>query len=92
MQQITITLTVSDLTAIVRQAVNAEMVLFQKKFGRKADCEILTRKEAAVFLKIDLSTLWKWSEDGKITKYGVGRRVYFKRSELEKCLIETKAA
>jgi hypothetical protein len=83
-----ITMSAADLQGIVREAVKAEMVLFLKKFSsKKADCDILTRKETAILLRIDLSTLWEWTKAGKIKSHGIQRRVYYKRSEIENCLI-----
>ncbi|MCP9748345.1 helix-turn-helix domain-containing protein [Lacihabitans sp. CS3-21] len=44
--------------------------------------ELLTRKQAAEFLHINLSTLWDWTKDKKIPAYGIRTRVYYKKSEL----------
>ncbi|NND10098.1 MAG: helix-turn-helix domain-containing protein, partial [Flavobacteriaceae bacterium] len=43
--------------------------------------------EVARMLKIDLSTLHLWCKEGKLKKYGIGKRVYFKRSEIEEALV-----
>lgn len=50
--------------------------------------ELLSRQEVAKMLKIDLSTLHHWAKSGKLIKYGIGNRVYFKRSEIESALVE----
>ncbi len=86
MQLITITRT--ELSALIAQALRTELVLFKKKFDKKPECDIITRKEAAIMLRIDLSTLWEWTKDGKLKAQGIGRRVYYKRSEIEKCLTD----
>ena len=44
--------------------------------------ELLTREEAADFLKINLSTLHAWQNKGLIRAYHIERRVYFLRNEL----------
>ncbi|MCP9765193.1 helix-turn-helix domain-containing protein [Lacihabitans soyangensis] len=44
--------------------------------------ELLTRKQAANFLHINLSTLWTWTNAKKIQAYGIGNRVFYKKSEL----------
>jgi excisionase family DNA binding protein len=44
--------------------------------------EILSRKETAQLLGVDLSTLWAWTKTGKITSYGIGNRVFYKYSEI----------
>ncbi|MFV8226218.1 helix-turn-helix domain-containing protein [Christiangramia aquimixticola] len=50
--------------------------------------ELMTRQEVANFFKIDLSTLHHWTKKGKLTRYGLGKRIYFKRSEIEQALVE----
>ena len=48
--------------------------------------EYYTREEVADLLKIDLSTIHNWVKKGKLTKYCIGNRVYFKRSDIELAL------
>ncbi|WP_298476106.1 helix-turn-helix domain-containing protein [uncultured Maribacter sp.] len=42
----------------------------------------LTRQETADFLKINITTLWHWSNKGKIKSYGIGNRRYFNKQEI----------
>ncbi len=58
--------------------------------SQEANDNLLTRDEACKFLKIDSSTLWAWSNKGKVKAYGIGARRYYKRSELLECLILVK--
>ena len=44
--------------------------------------ELLTRKQAAEFLHINLSTLWDWTKAKNVPAYGIRTRVYYKKSEL----------
>ena len=48
---------------------------------------LLTREETADYLSIDPSTLWKWSNDGKLPSYGIHGRVYYRLSDIEEALI-----
>ncbi|MCP9198804.1 helix-turn-helix domain-containing protein [Gramella sp. GC03-9] len=50
--------------------------------------EYLTRKEVCQMLKIAYSTLYEYTKAGKLKKFGLGRRVYYKRSQIEEALIE----
>jgi excisionase family DNA binding protein len=50
--------------------------------------EYYTREEVAKLLNIDLSTLHNWVKKGKFTKFSIGGRVYFKRSEIENAIIQ----
>lgn len=52
--------------------------------------EYLTRAEICKLLKIDLSTLYRWTKDSKLPSYGCGNRVYFKRSEVEQIINQNK--
>ena len=49
-----------------------------------------TRKEVADYFKISLVTLYLWTKDGKIDSVGVGRRVYYRHSDVEKAIINLK--
>ncbi|MEO2126851.1 MAG: helix-turn-helix domain-containing protein [Christiangramia sp.] len=50
--------------------------------------ELLTRQEVARFLKIDLTTLHHWTKSGILKKYGIGKRVYYKKSEIYEAIVE----
>lgn len=50
--------------------------------------EYLTRKEVAELFKVNLSTLHLWCKSGKLKSFGIGNRVYFKRSDIEESLIK----
>lgn len=52
---------------------------------------LLTREEATQFLKVDSSTLWRWTKEKKIKLYGIGSRRYYKKSELLESLILLKS-
>ena len=52
--------------------------------------EYLTRSEVCKLLKIDLSTLHRWRKDNTIPSYGMGNRVYFKRSEVDAIINQNK--
>jgi excisionase family DNA binding protein len=60
------------------------------QFQPKEPTEYLTRSEVCKLLKIDLSTLHRWRKENVIPSYGVGNRVYFKRSEVEQIINKNK--
>ena len=60
----------------------------KNEFEPKTPTEYLTRKETADLLKIDLSTLHRWTKKGDLTSYGMGNRVYYKRAEIEQSLVK----
>jgi excisionase family DNA binding protein len=59
----------------------------KKDIQPKFPDEYITRTELAELLKCDLSTIHNWTKKGKLTAYGIGNRVYYKRSEVEAVLI-----
>jgi len=61
-----------------------------KQFQPKQPTEYLTRQEVADLLKIDLSTLWHWTKKKTLNAYGIQNRVYYKRSEIESYLENSK--
>ncbi len=62
----------------------------KQKLQPKEPIELLTRKEVSEMLKCDLSTIHNWCKKGKLIPYGIGNRIYFKRSEIEATLIAFK--
>ena len=53
----------------------------------KETSDLLTRQQVAEMLSIDLSTVHNWTKNGKLRSYGMGGRVYYKRSEIEQAII-----
>jgi len=49
--------------------------------------EYLTRNQVKEMLDVDLSTIHNWTKRGKLKAYGIGNRVYYKRSEIEKAIV-----
>ncbi len=54
------------------------------------DDEILTREETANDLKINLTTLWHWTNKGRLVSYGIGSRRYYKKHEILDHLVKLK--
>lgn len=55
-----------------------------KKANIQDDNDLLTRAETCELLKINLTTLWKHTKSGKLIQYGIGNRVFYKKSEILK--------
>ncbi len=85
------TLTVEQLQQIIGTSVKNGILELQKELSSKKDEEqLLTREETCKFLRIDSSTLWAWTNKGKVLAHGIGARRYYKKSELLECLILLK--
>ncbi len=44
--------------------------------------ELITRDEVCKLLSFNKTSLWKHTKSGKLKSYGIGNRVYYKRSEV----------
>jgi len=71
-------------------SIEQDLENIKQNFQPKEPEELMTRKETAEYLKIDSSTLWYWTNKGKVNAYGIGGRRYYKRSELVQSMIKLK--
>ncbi|WP_284651335.1 helix-turn-helix domain-containing protein [Flavobacterium terrisoli] len=82
---------VEELTEIISEKLVAKLEMrIATLISSQNNEELLTRTETAKILKVELTTLWSWTKKGKITAYGIGNRVYYKRGEIMKALISFK--
>jgi len=65
-----------------------EEVIKNNKKNIPPDQELLTREEACMLLKVDSSTLWRWTNKGSIIAYGIGSKRFYKKEELLNSLIQ----
>ncbi len=80
-------LTVEELQQLIGVSVKNGITELQKEQQTQNDTEeLLTRDQTCKFLKIDSSTLWSWTNKGKVKAYGIGARRYYLRNELMKAL------
>ena len=87
-------LTFEDIPRAIEEAlskislIQEELESLKLHFEPKEPLELMTRKEVAEFFRIDLSTLHNWTKKGKLKSYGIVGRVYYKRNEVEKTLMQ----
>ena len=80
-------LTVEQLQQLIGTSVRNGIQELQKELQSKDNSEeLMTREETCKFLKIDSSTLWAWTNNGKVKAYGIGARRYYKKTEIMECL------
>ena len=76
-------LSVAELEALIGKTVKKNVAELQKELqSKKFTEELMSRRQVCLFLQINSSTLWAWTNKGKIKSYGIGARRYYKRSEL----------
>lgn len=78
-----IQVTPEQLQEAIIEGVKVQLDELKKSFQPKEASEYLTRNEVKELLKIDLSTVHNYTKRGKLKSYGIGNRVYYKRSEVE---------
>ncbi|MFM7023074.1 MAG: helix-turn-helix domain-containing protein [Flavobacteriales bacterium] len=69
------------------EGLQAQLIELKQNFEPKSPAEYLTREEVSKMLDCDLSTVHNWTKSGKLIAYGIGHRVYYKRSEVEDALV-----
>lgn len=85
-------ITTDQLAELIDNKLNNKLENLKRELLAKgANDELLTRKQAAKFLNIDISTLHLWVKKGKVPSFGIGHRRYFKRSQLVESLIPLKS-
>jgi hypothetical protein len=80
-------ITVEELQQLLGSTIKSGILELHKELQTKNyNEELLSRDETCQFLKIDSSTLWSWTNKGKVIAHAIGSRRYYKRSELLKSL------
>jgi hypothetical protein len=77
-----------DIKETITESVKLQLKELKDTFHQKESTVLLTRKETAKMLKIDLSTLFLWTKRGQIISWGIGHRVYYKISDIEDALFK----
>lgn len=73
-------ITPDDLKQIIKEVLKDEFMEFKNYLSTYNPDELLTREETCQLLKIDSSTLWHWTKNGKVTCYGIASRRYYKKN------------
>ena len=76
---------ISELLELIKKSVaesfDNELKTFLKN-SIKEEEQLLKIEEACVLLKVSKVTIHKWKKQNKIRSYRIGRKIYFKKSEL----------
>ena len=83
--------TPDELIEKFNESLKEHLNAFKKEISNTESAEeLMTQKEVCELLRIDASTLWNWCNQGRIKKYGISKRRYYKRSEIMDSLILSK--
>ena len=83
-------MTPEELRQIIKDAIKEELLEVRKQLAEKDSDVLMSRQETIDFLKIDSSTLWSWTNKGKIDCYGIGNRRYYKKVDILNSLVLLK--
>lgn len=76
-------LTKDELTKLVAEAIQNQFAEFIPRLAKEmAEDKYLTTKETMEMLDVSSVTLNKWRDKGLLNAYKMGKRVYYKKSEL----------
>lgn len=78
-------LSVEDLSTMIRQSVASELQKvsnFISPTPKDESDKILTREEVCKLLKVSTTTLFNWNNDKVLVNHKIGRRVYYKKSDV----------
>lgn len=70
-----------ELKQIIKEVIREELIAIKKITIPDEDI-FLTRDETCAILKINKTSLWKWTKKGKLISYGIGNRVLYKKKEI----------
>lgn len=74
-------ISLDEFKQIIKEVIREE--LFTKSNLEIQDENVfLTREEACAVLKINKTSLWKWTKKGKLISYGIENRVLYKKNEV----------
>lgn len=90
MQQIAITqLTPQDLKQLIKEVIQEELASYDDSHSNNEIDHLNSREKTAKdILDVDLSTLHRWTQQGKIKAHAIGNRIYYKDSSIEEALVE----
>lgn len=83
-KQIFTNLSSDELKELIQGCINLEFNKISTQVNEPSD--LIKAKEACVFLQVSKVTLYNWMNNGIITGYYLGSRLYFKKSELVESL------
>ena len=77
-------MTIGDLKKIMTQVIEEVMneKISKKPKKEKKEDKLLTREQAAKFLKVKKETLWHWNKKGELKAIKIGRRVYYNKEDI----------
>ena len=78
-----------DLKQLIKEVIQEELASYEDSLSNTEVDRLNNREKTAIdILDVDLSTLHRWTQQGKIKAHAIGNRIYYKDSSIEEALIE----
>ncbi len=78
-----IQLTPEKLVDLINEGTKNQLRKFYTELqAETAKDELMSREQTATFLQIHETTLWHWTNKGKVKAYSIAGKRYYKRSEV----------
>jgi hypothetical protein len=75
--------TYDQFVKLMSDVFREQLKEFKKELNTQADNdELLSREQVLELLQVNASTLWHWTNKGKIKVYKFANKCYYKRSEI----------
>jgi esterase/lipase superfamily enzyme len=75
-----------QLAKLISDSIKEQLEDFTKGISVPYQDVLMTRAQVCEFMQINSSTLWHWTNKGKVIAYGIANRRYYKKAELLECL------
>ena len=89
MQQVQfISVTPEQLQTAILEGVEKQLESLKLHFQPKQPKTYLSRAEVSKMLNVSFVTLNKWNKNGKLNAVGIGGRVLYRQSDIDKAITE----
>jgi len=77
-----------ELQEILLKPIFGRIEKIETEYEKSNIDPVLTREQTAKRFNVDLSTLHRWTQQGKIKAHAIGNRIYYKDSSIQEALVE----
>ena len=78
-----------DLENIINGIVDERMARFFDRKKQEAEADTLLKpKEVCQLLGVNLTTLWRWHNEGYLTKVYIGNKPRYRQSDIDRILMK----
>lgn len=83
--------TPQELSELIKDEIKTLIEDLKSNLSIQNQDELLSREQTCKFFQIDSSTLWHWTNKGRVKAYAICGRRFYKKSELLDALTLVKS-